>query len=62
MTHKREKNTVKTKPKMTQGAEVIENNNNSFLGGTVVKNLPARAGNQRCSFDPWIRKIPWRRK
>ena len=27
-----------------------------FAGGSVVKNLPASAG------DPWIRKIPWRRK
>ena len=27
----------------------------------VVKNLPARAGDLRCGFDPWVRKIPWRR-
>ena len=27
-------------------------------GDTVVKNLPARRG----GFDPWVRKIPWRRK
>ena len=27
-----------------------------FAGGSVVKNLPASAG------DPWIREIPWRRK
>ena len=25
----------------------------------MVKNLPAR---RRFRFDPWIRKIPWRRK
>ena len=25
-----------------------------------VKNLPAR--DRRCWFDPWVRKIPWRRK
>ena len=24
----------------------------------VVKNLPA---NTRCRFDPWVRKMPWRR-
>jgi len=27
----------------------------------VVKNLPAKAGDVRCGFDPWVRKIPWRR-
>ena len=29
----------------------------------VVKNLPANAGDLRdTGFDPWVRKIPWRRK
>ena len=33
-----------------------------FLGGTVVKNEPTNTGDaKRCGFDPWIRKIPWRR-
>ena len=28
----------------------------------AVKNLPANAGdNERFGFDPWVRKIPWRR-
>ena len=27
----------------------------------VVKNLPANAGDVRCGFDSWVRKIPWRR-
>ena len=27
----------------------------------MVKNLPASAGDVRCRFHPWIRKIPWRR-
>ena len=27
----------------------------------VVKNLPANAGDMRCTFDPWVGKIPWRR-
>ena len=27
----------------------------------VVKNPPANAENMRCGFDPWVRKIPWRR-
>ena len=26
----------------------------------VVKNPPANAGD-RCRFDPWVGKIPWRR-
>ena len=30
-----------------------------FPGGAVVKNVPANAGDAR---DPWVRKIPWRRK
>ena len=34
-----------------------------FPGGSVVKNLPANAGVAwRCRFNPWVRKIPWRRK
>ena len=28
----------------------------------VVKNLPASAGDIRDMFDPWVGKIPWRRK
>ena len=27
-----------------------------FSGGSAVKNLPANG------FDPWVKKIPWRRK
>ena len=30
-----------------------------FPGGSVVKNLPAL---WRPGFDPWVKKIPWRRK
>ena len=31
-------------------------------GGKVVKNLPANFRRaKRHRFDPWIRKIPWRR-
>ena len=34
-----------------------------FPGGSAVKNLPANARrHKRCRFDPWVRKIPWRRK
>ena len=28
----------------------------------VVKNLPGNAGDMRRRFDPWVKKIPWRRK
>ena len=30
----------------------------------VVKNSPASVGEagRRCGFDPWVGKIPWRRK
>ena len=31
-----------------------------FLGGSVVKNLFCQC--RRCGFDPWVGKIPWRRK
>ena len=32
-------------------------------GGSVVKNLPANAGDVGDGgFDPWVGKIPWRRK
>jgi len=30
-----------------------------FPGGSVLKILPANAGDR---FDPWVGKIPWRRK
>ena len=31
-------------------------------GGSVVKNLSASVGNVRFGFDPWVRKIPWKKK
>ena len=33
-----------------------------FPGGSAVKNPPANAGDKRLGFDPWVGKIPWRRK
>ena len=30
----------------------------SFSGGSLAKNLQCR----RWGFNPWVRKIPWRRK
>ena len=32
-----------------------------FPDGAVVKNLPANAQDAR-GFEPWVGKIPWRRK
>ena len=28
----------------------------------MVKNMPANAGDAGDRFDPWVRKIPWRRQ
>ena len=34
-----------------------------LLGGSVVKNPLANAGDVKgLKFDPWVGKIPWRRK
>ena len=33
-----------------------------FPDGAMVKNLPDNAGDAKCRFDPWVRKIPWSRK
>ena len=34
-----------------------------FPGGTLVKKLPCQCRrHKRCRFNPWVRKIPWRRK
>ena len=55
-------------PKMslmvTEPWEMFRNSLVGIPGGAMVKNLPARAGERckRCEFDPWVRKIPWRRK
>ena len=27
----------------------------------VLKNLPANVGDMRHEFNPWVKKIPWRR-
>ena len=41
--------------------------NTSYLkltreGGSEVKNPAVNAGDVRHGFDPWVKKIPWRRK
>ena len=33
-----------------------------FPGGASVKNSSANAGDMSRGFDPWVGKIPWRRK
>ena len=33
-----------------------------FSGGSAIKNPPAVQGRQRLEFNPWFRKILWRRK
>ena len=33
-----------------------------FPGGSRVKNPPVIMETQKCSFDPWVRKIPWNGK
>ena len=33
-----------------------------FLGGSLVKNPPANAGDEVQGFNLWIGKIPWREK
>ena len=38
------------------------NMNSGFPGGTRGKDSTCQCRRQkRCSFDPWVRKIPWRR-
>ena len=34
----------------------------SFHSGSVVKNPPAMQEMWRHMFDPWVEKIPWRKK
>ena len=33
-----------------------------FPGGSVVKNPPAMQETQETRFNPWVSKIPWKRK
>ena len=34
----------------------------AFPSSSAVKNLLVMQEKQRCRFDPWVGKIPWRRK
>ena len=33
-----------------------------FPDGAVVRYLPTDAGDMRLRFNPWVERIPWRRK
>ena len=33
-----------------------------FPSDSALKNLPAKKEMKETGFDPWVRKIPWRRK
>ena len=49
------------------GNALLLTHNITFISGTsqvasVVNNPPANAGDMNHGFDPWVRKIPWRRK
>ena len=46
------------------GKPHIQGGAQGFSGGSVVKNMPAKAAatGEVVKFDPWIRKIPWSRK
>jgi len=33
-----------------------------FPDGSGLKNLPEMQARRKCRFDPWVGKIPWRRK
>ena len=41
--------------------KLINKVNICFPGGLVIKNLLTNEC-RRCGFDPWVGKIPWRRK
>ena len=43
-----------------KGSELGEQR--GFLGAQLVKNPPAKAGDKKCGFNPWVGKIPWRRR
>ena len=46
----------------TQRQKRMSSLNWTSLGGSVVKNSPTIQEPQETQFDPWVRKIPWRKK
>ena len=49
------------KPPLSQ-ILLLLTDNRGFPGGSVVKNPTGNAGFDQTQFDPWVRKIPWKRK
>ena len=41
---------------------IILHLNGGFPGGSAVKESTCQRRCWRCRFDPWVEKIPWRRK
>ena len=41
---------------------IKNNRNRGFPSGSVVKNPPAMQESQEMWVDPWVGKIPWKRK
>ena len=54
---------VMAQPLGACSVDISHVNCSCFPGGSVIKTLPANAGrHRRCRFNPWVRKIPWRKK
>ena len=48
---------------LSMGSHRVRHDWSDLAAAAVIKNPPANVGdNRRCGFDPWIRKISWRRK
>ena len=45
-----------------ESVEDIKRQSLIFPGGAGVKNLSVMQRHKKGEFDPWVRKIPWRRK
>ena len=54
----REKRAGKGRESLLRGNLLPDRHSWGFPGGSAVKNLLAM---RRPGFDPWVRKIPWRR-
>ena len=51
-----------TSQRLAPQQSIVWPQTSTALSWTVVKNLPANAGDFRdAGFDPWVRKMPWRR-
>jgi len=43
-------------------SELLAGRGVDFTSGSAIKNPPRIQEMQRLVFDPWVRKIPWKRK